>query len=173
MSDAFFRQKSANNNTGHKKLDIKVIQYFLTYLSDHLSNSRIFYQNSDDTNNKTVIYENLKDHSASENLAQYNLSINTAELDRLSFKCSSGFFIWKKSTQQCVAPHFVCDNEWDCPYGEDEDNSGCSDNQILMYCVNVTDQHFMQKEELFYNTQQRYVENEDTQLYKKILSTNH
>ncbi len=163
----FSKERTANSHGKYKKFDPKVIPYLETYLLNHLSNCRIT-----EIENKTVVYEDLKDQSASQFVTQYFLSINTATLFRLSFKCSSGFFICTKSTKQCIAPQFVCDTEWDCPDGEDEENCGCSDNPFSMYCINTTAQHFLQMGELLHNTQKRYQLNEDLKLYENILTTN-
>ncbi len=106
-----------------------------------------------DTNGHRVVFEHFGNSPGKRRFfTNYFLHTNNALLARLPFTCASGFFICKRSSEQCIAPQFVCDSVIDCPNGEDEDNCACEKTLFSnMNCVNTTDQHFLKDANVYFS----------------------
>ena len=120
-----------------------VQNYIKSIFSFQLFNIKVM-----DSTSKQVLFEKNLTHRSPNKLQitlNYTLTLNYAHVDRLPFTCSSGFFICKISTKQCIAPQFVCNGQNDCPAGEDEMYCNCNISSMFInfniYCMYADSQH--------------------------------
>ena len=88
------------------------------------------------------MFKNFPKKNNIERTTIFFLSVFVSGVRGIQITCSNGFFLCHNSSQQCIAPQFVCDGDYDCPQKEDETNCDCKGKSYLkkipsIFCFHV------------------------------------